>query len=138
MSDVDALISQALPAIGAAVRVYGAGVLTRAEDQAADATVRLGQRLLARILGCGGERRARVEAAVTDLAAAGSDPDGPAALRLQLRRALADDPGLAAELAAELAASAPATGSGARIVTVHGDASGIVSVGDATTIVQRR
>jgi hypothetical protein len=136
MPDVDLLVGQSLPAMAAAVGTYGAGVLTRVEDGAADATVRLGQRLLARVLSRAGDRRARVEAAVADLAAAGDDPDGTAALRFQLRRALAADPELAGQVAAELAASPPRTGS--RTVTVHGDASGIVSLGDRATNVQRR
>lgn len=55
-------------AIGSAVAAYGVGVLSRAEDEAAGATVRLGQRLLARILHRASDP-ASVQAAVTDLAA---------------------------------------------------------------------
>lgn len=90
-----------MPAVGAAVGAYGVSVLSRAEDQAADATVRLGQRLLDRILRRTPDR-APIEAAVTDLAATAGDPDALAALRLRLRGLLEENPSLAAELAALL------------------------------------
>ncbi|MFJ3903856.1 hypothetical protein [Streptomyces sp. NPDC090025] len=136
MSEIEILLGQTVPAISAAVSAYGAAVLTRAEDEAAGATVRLGQRLLERLRRSGPDRPA-LEAAVTDLAEAGDDEDAVAALRLRIRRALRDSP----ELRAELAALLPAPGAeaaGARTVTVGGDVTGIVSTGDgATNIVGR-
>ncbi|MFJ2785960.1 MULTISPECIES: hypothetical protein [unclassified Streptomyces] len=46
MFEIEILLSQAVPAVSAAVSAYRATVLTRAEDEAVDATVRLGRRLL--------------------------------------------------------------------------------------------
>ncbi|MFC4497639.1 hypothetical protein ACFPA8_26265 [Streptomyces ovatisporus] len=137
MSDINSLLSHAVPAVGAAVSAYGAGVLTRAEDEAAMATVRLGQRLLDRIL-----RRtpdpAPIEAAVTDLAETGEDSDALAALRFQIRKALLADPSLMAEVAALLPERPEARAEGERSVAVAGDMAGIVSTGDGATNVQPR
>ncbi|MFF0393435.1 hypothetical protein ACFYS8_32765 [Kitasatospora sp. NPDC004615] len=138
MLDMDALLGQVVPAVSAAAGVYGAGILTRAEDEAADATVRLGHRLLNRIL----SRNPRPESvvdAVTDLAEAAEDPDTVAVLRRQLRRLLTEDPELARELAALLpAADATVQASGERSIAVGGSVSGIVSTGDSALNVQRR
>ena len=113
--EVEVVVGQVVPAIGSAVAAYGAGVLTRAEDEAAEATVRLGQRVLARIL-----RRAPdpapVEAAVADLAADPADADALGALRLQIRKALVSDRDLIAEVAALLPARAEASGDDATAV----------------------
>ncbi len=65
---------------------------------AADATVSLGRRILAKILHRT-PQRAPLETAVTDLAADGQDPDAVAALRLRLRKILTQNPQLIAELA---------------------------------------
>lgn len=115
VNEIEALVGQVVPAIGSAVAAYGTGVLTRAENEAAEASVRLGQRLLARIL-----RRtsdpAPVEAAVADLAAVPGDGDALGALRLQIRKALAGDTELVAELAALLSARAEASGEHATAV----------------------
>ncbi|WP_336051673.1 hypothetical protein [Streptomyces sp. CA2R101] len=137
MSDINALVGQIVPAVGAAVGAYGVSVLNRAEDQAADATVRLGQRLLDRILRRTPDR-APIEAAVTDLAATAGDPDALAALRLRLRGVLAENPSLAAELAALLPEPPAAQADGARSVAVSGSVPGIVSTGDAAINIQRR
>ncbi|MDT0454169.1 hypothetical protein RM550_00255 [Streptomyces sp. DSM 41527] len=137
MSDINSLVGQIVPAVGAAVGAYGVSVLSRAEDQAADATVRLGQRLLDRILRRTPDR-APIETAVTDLAAAAGDPDALAALRLRLRSVLGQDPSLVAELAALLPAPPAARADGARGVAVSGNVSGIVSTGDAAINIQRR
>ncbi|GAA2049410.1 hypothetical protein GCM10009839_64180 [Catenulispora yoronensis] len=109
VNDVEVLVGQVVPAIGSAVVAYGAGVLTRVEDESAKATVRLGQRLLARILHRA-PNRASVEAAVTDLAAVPEDVDALGALRLQIRKVLAGDAELVAELSALMPARAQATG----------------------------
>ncbi|XIE79723.1 hypothetical protein AB6O49_20410 [Streptomyces sp. SBR177] len=94
MSEIEILLSQAVPAVSAAVSAYGAAVLTRAEDEAAGATVRLGQRLLERLRRNAPDRPA-LDAAVTDLAEAEDDPDAVAALRLRIRQALRDSPSCA-------------------------------------------
>lgn len=136
MSNIEAMLGQIVPAAGAAVAVYGAAVLRRVEDEAAGATVLLGRRLLARIRGGAADPTA-IDGAVTDLAADPDDPDALAALRLQIRRALAADPALVAEIAALLPAPGPARSSGAGSVAVSGDVSGIVSTGDGAMNIQR-
>lgn len=137
MSDIEVMLGQIVPAAGAAVAVYGAAVLRRVEDEAAGATVRLGQRLLARIRG-GAADPAAIDGAVTDLAADPYDPDALAALRLQIRRALAADPALVDEIAALLPAPGHAQSSGAGSVAVSGNVSGIVSTGDGAMNIQRQ
>ncbi|UKY51655.1 hypothetical protein [Streptomyces inhibens] len=137
MSDINSLVGEIVPAVGAAVGAYGVNVLSRAEDQAADATVRLGQRLLDRILRRTPDR-APIEAAVTTLATTDGDPDALAALRLQIRGALAADPSLVTELAALLPERSAAQADGARAVAVTGNVPGIVSTGDAAINIQRR
>jgi hypothetical protein len=68
-------------------------VLAKANDQAADATVGLGRRILQRIFGprAAGE----VPHPVADLAADPDDPDLQAALRVAIRKLLAEDADLA-------------------------------------------
>ncbi|MEU4497911.1 hypothetical protein AB0F96_31925, partial [Streptomyces sp. NPDC023998] len=88
MLEIDALLDQIMPAAEAAVVAYGVSVLTRAEDEAAGATVRLGQRLLARILNRGVDADVDpVRATVTSLAYAdaGADRDMLALRRAELR-----------------------------------------------------
>jgi len=91
----------------ATVAAYGVNTLDKvrdaAVDGASDATVRVGHRILNRILGRE-DSRAAIEGAISDLAA--GEADSAAALRLQIRKALASDAGLARELAATLPASA--------------------------------
>ncbi|MFG2888411.1 hypothetical protein [Streptomyces sp. NPDC048248] len=136
MSEMEALLGQVVPAVGAAVSAYGVAVLTRAEDEAAGATVRLGQRLLERLRGRSPEPEA-IDAAVTDLAETDGDPDAVAALRLRIRQALTASPELLAELA-ELLPRTPVEAGGAGGVAVGGSVTGIVSTGPgATNIVSR-
>lgn len=137
VSELEAVLAEALPVMSAAVAAYGAGVLSRVEDAAADATVGLGRRLLHRVW----HRSARPEAlqhAVAELAEALEDPDALAGLRLQVRKVLAQDPALVAELAEMLPTRESATASGDRAVAVGGENSGIVSTGDGAVNVQRR
>ncbi|MFI0405386.1 hypothetical protein [Actinomadura sp. 3N508] len=77
-----------------AAGAYGVAVLARTQDQAADATVRFGQRLAQRIFGV----RAEGEAIPEPLAGVIDDPDDPAALRQAIRKALAADAELAAQV----------------------------------------
>ena len=103
MPEMDLLLGQIVPAVAAAVGACGVSVLTRAEDEAAGATVRLGQRLLARILHRSADADP-VRAAVTNLADAA--PNTLASRRIELRDALQevlrDTPELAGELSALL------------------------------------
>jgi len=135
--EVDVILGQIVPAIGAAVGAYGTGVLTRAEDAAADATVSLGRRILAKILHHT-PRRAPLETAVTDLAADGQDPDAVAALRLQLRKILTQNPQLIAELAEMLPPARQASATGDRSVAIAGDSSAPISTGDHSPILGLR
>jgi hypothetical protein len=135
--DIEPLLSHAMPAVGAAVGAYGVAVVQQAETEAAQATVRLGQRLLDRVLRRAPDR-APIEAAVEDLAAAEGDPDALAALRFQIRRALLADESLAAEWAAMLPERPSVRADGAGGVAVAGDVTGIVSTGDGATNVMRR
>lgn len=135
--DVDVVQTAAavLPHVLAAVSAYGTSVLEKARDrvidEGADATVNLGLRVLRRILGREESQQA-VESAVIDVAAGEDDSD--AALRLQIRKALAAD----AELAREVRGMLPAAGSrieasGERSVAI-GENSGVVSTGDDASI----
>ena len=137
MPEVDVLVGQVVPVIGAAVGAYGAGVLTRVEDSMADATVGLGQRVLARLLHHA-DRRAQLEGAVTDLAADGQDPDALGALRLQVRKILTAHPELVTELAGMLPPAPTATASGPRSVAIGGNSTGPITTGDHSPIVDLR
>ncbi|MEE1736848.1 hypothetical protein [Streptomyces sp. BE147] len=133
MLEIDGLLDQIVPAAEAAVVAYGVGVLTTARDETAGATVRLGQRLLARVMNRGANADA-VEASVTGLAEAGEDRDvyglRRMELRIALRDALREHPGLADELSALLPEGPAAQAGGERSVAVAGNSSGIISTGD--------
>lgn len=137
VSDINSLLGHAMPAVGAAVGAYGVAVLNQAETEAAQATVRLGHRLLDRVLRRTPDR-APIEAAVGELAAAAEDEDALAALRFQIRKALLADASLVAEWAAMLPVQPQPRAEGARSVAVAGDMTGIVSTGDGATNVQHR
>ncbi|MGW1835214.1 hypothetical protein [Streptomyces sp. NPDC002067] len=136
MTEIDTLLGHVVPAVEAAVGAYGVGVLTRAEDEAAGATVRLGQRLLARILHRDTDTGS-VKGAVTDLAGRGEDPNAQAALREQIGKALRDNPKFADELSRMLPKPPDTQVPGARSVSVT-DNAGIISMGDNSMIIQYR
>lgn len=133
MPEVEVLVGQVVPAIGAAVGVYGAGVLSRVQDAAAEGTVGLGRRILARLLGAAADPE-RLEAAVEDLAVDADDTDAVAALRFQVRRILTEHPELAAELSAMLPAGPQAHARGDRSVAVAGDNSAPITTGDNSPV----
>ncbi|MFI5993904.1 hypothetical protein ACIBAC_18960 [Streptomyces sp. NPDC051362] len=127
------LVDAVMPSVTAAVAAYGANVLVHAEDTAAVETVRLGQRLLAR-LRRNEDVQPRIDVAVQDLASALDDEDFLGALRAQIKKALAEDAGLASDLKKLLTGSpvtAQATGTRSVAVT-HND--GVISTGDNATI----
>ncbi|MEV7087814.1 hypothetical protein AB0O07_18280 [Streptomyces sp. NPDC093085] len=152
MSDTSTLLDQILPAAEAAAIAYGASVLTRTQDQAADATVGLGQRLLRKFLnretgtapGSASAQTAPVQTspvytAVVHLAEAGADPGMLTRRRGELREALGtalrDTPRLADELASLF--QAPQTSpnvhaEGDRSVAVGGNNNGSITTGDGT------
>lgn len=129
MSEVEHVLREAMPLIGAAVGVYGAGVLAKTENAAAEATVNLGKRILDRIWHRA-DQPAPLEAAVADLAQSPQDPDALGALRLQIRKVLSRDPSLLGELATLLPAGSLTIASGDRSVAIGGENSGAISTGD--------
>ena len=102
------LVGEVAPYVTAAVGAFGGAVLARANDQAADATVGLGRRILRLIFGT--RAAGEVPEPVADLAADPGDPDLQAALRVAIYKLLAADAELAADLRGMLA--------GAPVVTV--------------------
>ena len=138
MPEIDSLLGQIVPAVEAAVGVYGAHVLTAVENEAAGETVQLGRRLLDRIVHRS-DRAEPVRAAVADLAetAAGTPDSRRAQFEGCLREALGRSPTLVAELAAMLPQRPSTRASGTGAVSV-GSNSGIISTGDGATNIQFR
>jgi hypothetical protein len=93
----------------AALREFGAAAFAHAQDDAADATVGLGRRVLQRIFGtrAAGEP---VPEQVADVAADPQDENAVAALRPAIRNALAPDPRLHADVEAMLASAGVSVG----------------------------
>jgi hypothetical protein len=140
--DVVSLAAEMSPYMSAAVGAYGGAVLAKVRDDAADATVGLGRRLLQRIFGPRAEGEPLPEP-LQDLAADPQDGDAVAALRLQIRKFLAADPDLEAEVRVMLAGAGAGAGAGVS-VTASGERSiaaqaitGIAATGDNTTINRR-
>ncbi|MFH9006855.1 hypothetical protein ACH4E5_26925 [Streptomyces afghaniensis] len=105
-AEIVQLAEQAGPYLLTAVSSYGAGVLTRAEDAAVEATANLGRRILQAVWHRRGEQgRAELEAAVQDVADDPEDGDAAAALRQQIKRALREDVELRGELTGILSAA---------------------------------
>ena len=100
--DVVSLAAEMTPYVSAAVGAYGGAVLAKVRDEAADATVGLGCRMLRRVFGSRGEGEP-LPGPLADLAASPEDADALAAVRLVIRKALAADPVLAAEVRSILA-----------------------------------
>ena len=100
-AEIAAVANAVTPFIAGAASAYGAGVLEKVQDEAVEVTVaeghRLGVRLLTRLLRRG-EHQDGLAAAVEDAAEDPQDEDRRAALRVQLRKALAADPRLAEEI----------------------------------------
>ena len=103
--EVATLAAEMTPYVSAAVGAYGGAVLAKVRDEAADATVGLGRRLLQRVFGPRGEGEPLPDP-LGSLAADPDDGDALAAVRLAIRQALASDPALQAEVRSMLA-SAP-------------------------------
>jgi hypothetical protein len=126
------LVAQVTPYLTAAIGAYGAAVLQRAEGDAADATVGLGRQVLQRIFGsrAAGEE---LPVPVADVVADPGDEDAAAALRLAVRKALAADPELRADVEGLLAAGGVSvTAAGDRSVAAQ-TITGIAATGDNAT-----
>ncbi|MFG2438977.1 hypothetical protein [Streptomyces sp. NPDC048508] len=119
-AEIVQLVEQAGPYLTAAVGAYGATVLTRAQDAAADATVTLGQRMLQAVWrGRDETGQAELQRAVDEAADEQNDTFTAMTLGRLLRRALQDD----AELRTELSAMLPAPASGSVTITASGERS---------------
>jgi hypothetical protein len=95
--EIATLVTDATPYLTAALTAYGTAVLSKVRDDAADAAVGVGRRLLQRVFG----RRKDGEPMPVLLAGAVSAPDDTdalGALRLAIRRELAADPKMLADV----------------------------------------
>ena len=99
--DVMSLAAEMTPYVSAAVGAYGAAVLAKVQDEAADATVGLGRRLLVRIFGSRDQGES-LPGPLADLTADPDDGDALGAVRLAIRQALAADSDLEAAVRAML------------------------------------
>lgn len=98
-AEIVQFLGQAAPYLTAALGAYGAGVLTRTEGAAVEATANVGRRLLQAVWRRRNEEgRAALEAAVHDASSEPEDDDAAAALRQQIKRALREDRELLLEL----------------------------------------
>ncbi|MFF0479509.1 hypothetical protein [Streptomyces sp. NPDC004284] len=132
--DASLTATEITPYVVTAISAYGTAVLTRARDQAADATVSLGREILHRFTRRN-RRQAELESAVRDVAEDPQDTDSQAALRGQLRRILEGEPELAAEIEALLAQSgARVAATGERAVSVERMSGGTIVTGDNNRI----
>jgi TIR domain len=115
--EVAEIVNDAWPYVSAAVAGYGAAVLKTSEDAAASATVSLGRRILQRVFG-----RGQPPEVLADLASDPQDADLQAALRVALRKLLAEDDELLAQVRDVLleAAAQMSTSNTVRDSTVHG------------------
>jgi hypothetical protein len=103
-----ALAAEAVPIAAAAIGMYGKAVLAKVWDDAADATIKAGLKLLQRVFGHRKDGEALPDV-VADVVAHPNDEDVVAQFRLTIRRALEADPGLAKEVAAIIVEASPGT-----------------------------
>jgi hypothetical protein len=106
-SEIAELVTAATPLVTAAVGAYGAAVLSKVRDDAADATVGAGRRVLQRVFG---RRRDGdpLPQPLALLAADPGDPDALGAVRLAIRQALLADAAMLDEVK-QILAPAPGT-----------------------------
>jgi hypothetical protein len=131
--EVVSLAAEVAPYASAAVGAYGGAVLAKVRDEAADATVGLGRRLLQRIFGTRQEGELLPEP-VADVVADPADEDALAALRLAIRKELAASPVLQNEVRGMLEqGGVSVTAAGDRSVAAQ-VISGVVATGDDATI----
>ena len=106
-TEIVQFVEQAGPYLTAAIGAYGAAVLTRAEDAAADATANLGRRMLRAVWHRRAGQRAELERVVYEVAEDPDDTGRCGSLRNQIKRAVREDTDLLRELADLLAAAPP-------------------------------
>lgn len=129
--DAASLAADVSPYISAAVTAYGDAVLAKVRDDAASATVGLGRRLLQKVFGHQGEGDP-LPGALADLTANPGDADALAACRLAIRKALAADPGLEADVRLML------SGAGQVTQQVHAGRDAYTAGRDQTVVNYRR
>jgi hypothetical protein len=137
---LDAVLGPILAALGA----IGHKALSNVEDETASGLVGLGRRLLARLChrdAAGKPARPQLEAAAADVAAEPADEDFRAALRGQVRKALAgsdgvEDRALIAQVQSLLKASGAWGSTSGSVVVGHNE--GIISTGPGATNTIRR
>jgi len=108
--EVAVLVADATPYLTAAVGAYGGAVLAKVRDDAADATVGVGRRLLQRVFGHR-EEGEPLPAPLAALAADPADADAAAVVRWAMRQALEADAAMLEEVKTMLAS---AQGAGAK------------------------
>jgi hypothetical protein len=108
VNEIAALVTDATPYLMAAAGAYGTAVLVKARDQAADATVSLGRRLLQRVFGQTKPDEPLPVSLAAFIAAPG-DPDVLGALRLAIRHSLEADTAMLAEFRQLLAGASVTT-----------------------------
>jgi hypothetical protein len=131
--EVASIAVEMTPYVSAALGAYGGAVLAKVRDDAADATVGLGRRLLQRVFG----RRNQGEPLPGALADLAADPDDGMALNAvtyAIRKALEADAAMLAEVRTMLA-SAPGT---AVTQTIQAGRDAYVAGRDQTVVNYRR
>jgi hypothetical protein len=102
--EIAVLVADATPYVTAAVGAYGGAVLVKVRDDAADATIGIGRRLLQRVFG----RQAEDEPLPAPLAALAADPGDADALgmvRWAMRQELEADTAMLEEVRSILASA---------------------------------
>ncbi|WP_433222132.1 hypothetical protein [Microtetraspora malaysiensis] len=137
--DLVTLVNELSPYVLPAVGAYGAAVLAKSQEEAADATVGWGRKILQKIFGIK-EADEELPDEVAELAASPDDADLQAVLRVRIRKALEADPELAEEIRRMLREAAS---SGHTTVTASGrgvaagrDITGPVTTGDNSPIIR--
>ncbi|MFF3669594.1 hypothetical protein [Microtetraspora malaysiensis] len=96
--DLVTLVNELSPYAVTAIGAYGAAVLSKAQEEAVDVTVGWGRKILQKIFGVNTAEDG-LPSSVAELIDAPEDADLQAALRVEIRRMLAKNATLAAELA---------------------------------------
>jgi hypothetical protein len=131
--DAAVLAAQVMPYLSSAVGAYGGAVLADVRDEAADATVNLGRRLLQRLFGTSASGEGLPEP-LADVVADQSDEDAMAALRLAVRKALEANAELRHDVTGMIASAHGAvTASGERSIAAQ-SMSGVAITGDASRV----
>jgi hypothetical protein len=131
--DVAVLAAQVMPYVSSAVGAYGGAVLADIRDEAADATVSLGRRLLQHIFGTQTSGQNLPEP-LADVVADPGDEDAIAALRLAIRKTLEGDTELQHDVTIMLApAEGTVTASGEQSIAAR-SISGVAITGNASDV----